>query len=268
MIKMEKKIFNEKVVRPESVSFIIGKNGCHIKEITGRVRNGAYIEYKPENHKFLVSAYSAESVHQLINEISKLEVDFDLNRKKYIEYRFKNRSVDHNLVTEVIQQLKNFSNSSFVEYKGDNKFILSNYKMELLDQMIKKIETFDKSISVVANSSNKHLNHLNFRRDFKKVQEEIERLEKENSRDYFRNSQHANSNVFIIVDDTQDTQIEEQIDNYIDKMDSIVEIELDADDNQYILDLENDFIKNFNNHSNPFYQLSRDHPPNRRLSDL
>jgi hypothetical protein len=78
----------------------------------------------------------------------------------------------------------------------------------------------------------------------------------------------ANSNLFIIVDDTQDTQIEEQIDNYIDKMDSIVEIELDADDNQYILDLENDFIKNFNNHSNPFYQLSRDHPPNRRLSDL
>jgi len=48
---MEKKIFNEKVVRPESVSFIIGKNGCHIKEITSRVRNGAYIEYKPETQK-------------------------------------------------------------------------------------------------------------------------------------------------------------------------------------------------------------------------
>jgi hypothetical protein len=266
---MEKKIFNEKVVRPESVSFIIGKNGCHIKEITGRVRNGAYIEYKPETHKFLVSAYSSESVNNLIAEITKLETDFELNRKKYLEYRFKNRNVDHNLVTEVIQHLKNFSNSSFIEYKGDNKFILSNYKMDLLEQMIKKIETFDKPLSTPqTNAFHKNTNSLNFRRDFKKVLEEIERLESENSKQYYRTHPATASDTFIIIDNTQDTQIEEQIDNYIEKMESIVEIELDPDDNQYVLDLENDFIKNFNNHSNPFYQLSRDHPPNRRLSDL
>jgi len=264
---MEKKIFNEKVVRPESVSFIIGKNGCHIKEITGRVRNGAYIEYKPETHKFLVSAYSSESVNNLIAEITKLETDFEMNRKKYVEYRFKNRNVDHNLVTEVIQHLKNFSNSSFVEYKGDNKFILSNYKMDLLEQMIKKIETFDKQPST-PQTSNKNTNMLNYRRDFKKVLEEIERLERENSKQYYRTHPATVSDTFIIIDNTQDNQIEEQIDNYIDKMESIVEIELDPDDNQYVLDLENDFIKNFNNHNNPFYQLSRDHPPNRRLSDL
>jgi hypothetical protein len=267
---MEKKIFNEKVVRPESVSFIIGKNGCHIKEITGRVRNGAYIEYKPETHKFLVSAYSSESVNSLIAEITKLETDFELNRKKYVEYRFKNRNVDHNLVTEVIQHLKNFSNSSFVEYKGDNKFILSNYKMDLLEQMIKKIETFDKTLSTSTPQTNAfHKNtNMNFRRDFKKVLEEIERLESENAKQYYRAHAATASDTFIIIDNTQDNQIEEQIDNYIDKMDSIVEIELDPDDNQYVLDLETDFIKNFNNHSNPFYQLSRDHPPNRRLSDL
>lgn len=268
---MEKKIFNEKVVRPESVSFIIGKNGCHIKEITSRVRNGAYIEYKPETHKFLVSAYSSESVNNLIAEITKLETDFELNRKKYVEYRFKNRTVDHNLVTEVIQHLKNFSNSSFVEYKGDNKFILSNYKMDLLEQMIKKIETFDKTLSLPQSNwaFNKNGNCINFRRDFKKVLEEIERLENENTRHYQgMHRVNASEDAFIIIDNTQETQIGEQIDNYIEKMETIIEIELDADDTQYVLDLENDFIKNFNNHNNPFYQLSRDHPPNRRLSDL
>jgi hypothetical protein len=62
--------------------------------------------------------------------------------------------------------------------------------------------------------------------------------------------------------------IDKNKDNYIEKSDSIEEIELDQDDTEYIIDLENDFVKNFNNFGNPFYQLSRDHPPNRRISDL
>ena len=260
---MDKKLYSEKVVKPESVSFIIGKNGCHIKDITGKVRNGAYIEYKPDNHKFLVSAYSRESVQQLLNELSNLENEFELNRKKYGEYTFKNRQVDHALVTEVIQAMKNFSNSSFVEYKGDNVFVLSNYKLELLQQMVEKIETYDKAL--YSSPTNKNYLQWNFRRDFKKVYEEIERLEKENTNDNYRNNSRNNQNIFIIM---EDCQIEEQIDNYIEKSDSIEEIELDPDDNQYIFELETDFVKNFNNFSNPFYQLSRDHPPNRRISDL
>ena len=260
---MEKKLYSEKVVKPESVSFIIGKNGCHIKDITGKIRNGAYIEYKTDSHKFLVSAYSKESVQQLIDELSQLEREFELNRKKYAEYRFKNRQVDHALVTEVIQSMKIFSNSSFVEYKGDNLFVLSNYRLELLQQMVEKVETFDKII--YGSPTNKNYLQWNFRRDFKKVYEEIERLEKENTNDNYRNTHRNNNNMFIIM---EDSQIEEQIDNYIEKSDSIEEIELDHDDNQYIFELEKDFVQNFNNFNNPFYQLSRDHPPGRRISDL
>jgi hypothetical protein len=258
---MEKKIYSEKVVKSEAVSFIIGKNGCHIKEITGKIRNGAYIEYKTENHMFLVSAYSMESVQHLLKELHKLEMEFELNRKKYLEYRFKNRQVDHSLVTEIIQAMKIFSSSSFVEYKGDNLFVLSNYKLEFLQQMVHKIEVFDK---VAIDNHNK--NHLNWslRRDYKKVYEEIDRLEKENNNEQHR-IRRNNLSSFTIMDDVQ---IEEQIDNYIEKPDSLEEIELDNEDHQYIIELEKEFVQNFNNYSNPFYQLSRDHPPNRRLSDL
>jgi hypothetical protein len=262
---MDKKLYSEKTVKPESVSFIIGKNGCHIKDITGKIKNGAYIEYKTEQHKFLVSAYSRESVQELLNELSYLEQEFELNRKKYGEYRFKNRLVDHALVTDVIQSMKIFSNSSFVEYKGDNLFVLSNYKLELLQQMVDKIETFDKPVFTNSINKNPCQSQYSFRRDFKKVFEEIERLEKENNNENYYNHNRNNQNLFIIM---EDTQIEEQIDNYIEKNDSIEEIELDSDDNQYIIELENDFVQNFNNFGNPFYQLSRDHPPNRRISDL
>jgi hypothetical protein len=262
---MDKKIYSEKIVKPESVSFIIGKNGCHIKDITGKVKNGSYIEYKTEQHKFIVSAYSRDSLNELLYELNNLENEFELNRKKYGEYKFKNRLVDHALVTEVIQSMKIFSNSSFVEYKGDNLFILSNYKLELLQQMIEKIETFDKPVFNSSLLKNPCQSQYNFRRDFKKVFEEIERLEKENYSENYYNNNRNNQNLFIIM---EDAQIEEQIDNYIEKSDSIEEIELDQDDNEYIIDLENDFVKNFNNFGNPFYQLSRDHPPNRRISDL
>jgi hypothetical protein len=262
---MDKKLYSEKIVKPESVSFIIGKNGCHIKDITGKVKNGAYIEYKTEQHKFLVSAYSRESVQELINELSNLENEFELNRKKYGEYRFIHRTVDHALVTEVIQSMKNFSNSSFVEYKGDNLFILSNYKLNLLEQMIEKIQTFDKAIYTNNNNKNGNQSQYNFRRDFKKVFEEIERLENENNSDYYHSINRNKQNLFTIM---EDSQIEEQIDNYIEKSDSIEEIELDNDDNEYIIELENEFVKNFNNFGNPFYQLSRDHPPIKRISDL
>ena len=260
---MDKKLYSEKIVKPESVSFIIGKNGCHIKDITGKVKNGAYIEYKTEQHKFLVSAYSRESVQELINMLSNLENEFELNRKKYGEYRFIHRTVDHALVTEVIQSMKNFSNSSFVEYKGDNLFILSNYRLNLLEQMVEKIQTFDKP--VLTNNKNGCQSQYNFRRDFKKVFEEIERLENENNIDQYHSINRNKQNLFIIM---EDSQIEEQIDNYIEKSDSIEEIELDNDDNQYIIELENEFVKNFNNFGNPFYQLSRDHPPIKRISDL
>ena len=262
---MDKKLYSEKIVKPECVSFIIGKNGCHIKDITGKVKNGAYIEYKTEQHKFIVSAYSRESVQELLNELTNLENEFEMNRKKYGEYKFKNRLVDHALVTEVIQSMKIFSNSSFVEYKGDNLFILSNYKLEYLQQMIEKIETFDKLVYNGSNHKPACQSQYNFRRDFKKVFEEIERLEKENCNEHYFNQNRNNKNVFSII---EDSQIEEQIDNYIEKNDSIEEIELDPDDNAYIIELENDFVKNFNNYGNPFYQLSRDHPPNRRISDL
>jgi hypothetical protein len=262
---MDKKLYSEKIVKPESVSFIIGKNGCHIKDITGKVKNGAYIEYKTEQHKFLVSAYSRESVQELINELSNLENEFELNRKKYGEYRFIHRTVDHALVTEVIQSMKNFSNSSFVEYKGDNLFILSNYRLNLLEQMVEKIETFDKAVVTNNTTKNGCQSQYNFRRDFKKVFEEIERLENENNIDQYYSISRNKQNLFIIM---EDSQIEEQIDNYIEKSDSIDEIELDNDDNQYIIELENEFVQNFNNFGNPFYQLSRDHPPIKRISDL
>ena len=258
---MEKKLYSEKIVKSEAVSFIIGKNGCHIKEITGKVRNGAYIEYKTETHTFLVSAYSMESIQQLLKELHKLEMEFELNRKKYLEYRFKNRQVDHSLVTEIIQSMKIFSSSSFVEYKGNNLFVLSNYKLELLQQMIHKIEIFDKA---TMDNINKNYLQWSLRRDFKKVYEEIDRLEKENASEQQRIRRNTSSS-FIIMDDAQ---IEQQIDNYIEKSDSIDEIELDNEDNQYIIELEKEFVQNFNNFNNPFYQLSRDHPPNRRLSDL
>lgn len=259
---MDKKIYAEKVVKPESVSFIIGKNGCHIKDITAKVRNGAYIEYKSDGNRFIVSAYSKDSLAKLLFELNKLENEFEINRKKYTEYRFKNRQVDHALVTEIIQSMKAFNHSSFVEYKGENLFILSNYNLEQLERMIEKIEAFDKPISSSPGKSNLH---WLLRRDFKKVCEEIERLEQECDNPNHYGGKKNNPNNFIIIDDNL---LEEQIDNYIERSESFSEIELDIDDHDYINHLEKEFVSNFSNFENPYYQLSRDHPPNRRISDL
>jgi len=259
---MDKKLYSEKIVKPESVSFIIGKNGCHIKDITAKVRNGAYIEYKSDGHRFIVSAYSNDSLCKLIYEINQLEREFELNRKKYAEYKFKNRQVDHNLVTEVIQSMKTFNHSSFVEYKGDNQFVLSNYNLEQLEKMLEKIESFDKPITGSPNLNNLH---WLLRRDFNKVCEEIERLEQLNTQPTRLSNKKNNPNQFIIVDDNH---LEEQIDNYIENSESLSEIELDIDDQDYINFLEKEFVNNFSNFENPYYQLSRDHPPNRRISDL
>ena len=260
---MDKKLYTEKEVKPESVSFIIGKNGCHIKDITAKVRNGSYIEYKTDKHKFIISAYSKESLNRLVQELNNLETEFELNRKKYAEYRFQNRVVDHALVTEIIQAMKVFNHSCFVEYKGDNLFVLSNYNLEQLEKMSEKIKTFDKPLSSSPGKGNNL--HWLLRKDFKRVCDEIERLEQMDSCPTINNRQKNNPNQFIILDDNQ---LEEQIDNYIDNSESFSEIELDIEDSNYITYLEKEFVTNFNNFENPYYQLSRDHPPNRRISDL
>ena len=87
---MNKKLYSEKIVKPESVSFIIGKNGCHIKDITAKIRNGAYIEYKTDGHRFIVSAYSKESLAKLIYELNNL---LFMLRKAFIQGRYDSVSV-------------------------------------------------------------------------------------------------------------------------------------------------------------------------------
>ena len=251
---MEKKIFNELPVKPETVSYIIGKNGCHIKDITSRVKNGAYIEYKSDGSKFILSSYSKESLSKLINEIKSLENEFEINRKKYAEYRFKNRIVDHALVTEVIQSLKQFTNSAFAEYKGDNLFILSNYKTEGLNDMLVQVQAYDKPIHESPNSQQSSIWAL--RRDWSKVLNEIDKLENNENDIYsFTNKKTKlidnNCKQFMITDDMN---IVEAIDNYIDDSDSeYSEINLNDDDYEFIKMSEDDFIKNHRN--NKFYHI-------------
>jgi hypothetical protein len=251
---MEKKIFNELSVKPETVSYIIGKNGCHIKDITSRIKNGAYIEYKSDGSKFILSSYSKESLSKLVSEIKHLENEFEMNRKKYAEYRFKNRIVDHALVTEVIQSLKQFTNSAFAEYKGDNLFILSNYKTEGLNDMISQIQAYDKPIHESPNSQQSSIWTL--RRDWSKVLNEIDKLENnENDICSFTNKKTKlidnNCKQFMITDDMN---IVEAIDNYIDDSDSeYSEINLNEEDYEFIKMSEDEFIKNHRN--NKFYHI-------------
>jgi hypothetical protein len=251
---MEKKIFCELPVKPETVSYIIGKNGCHIKDITSRIKNGAYIEYKSEGSKFILSSYSKESLNKLIYEIKYLENEFEVNRKKYTEYRFKNRIVDHALVTEIIQSLKQFTNSAFVEYKGDNLFILSNYKTEGLQDMITQVQSYDKPIQESPNSLQSSIWSL--RRDWNKVLNEIDKLENtENDAYNFSNKKvkliDNNYKQFMITDDMN---IVEAIDNYIDDSDSeYSEINLNDEDAEFIKMSEDEFIKNHRN--NKFYHI-------------
>ena len=252
---MEKKTFNELHVKPETVSYIIGKNGCHIKDITGRIKNGAYIEYKSEGSKFILSSYSKDSLNKLISEIKYLENEFEMNRKKYAEYRFKNRVVDHALVTEIIQSLKQFTNSAFAEYKGDNLFILSNYKTEGLNEMIVQVQMYDKPIQESPNTQQSAIWSL--RRDWVKVLDEIDKLENtENEIHHLSNKRtkliDLNNRQFLITDDMN---IVEAIDNYIDDdVDSDYnEINLNDEDYEFIKMSEDEFIKNHRN--NKFYHI-------------
>lgn len=251
---MDKKIYSEIIVKPEAVSYIIGKNGCHIKDITGRIKNGSYIEYKAEGSKFLLSSYSKESLFRLSSEIKSLENEFENNRKKYGEYRFKNRNVDHALVTEIIQSLKQFTNSAFVEYKGDNLFILSNYRTEGLKSMIEQIKLYDKPISESPNT-NCNSSIWAMRRDWSQVLVEINKLENTNNDNIIANNRHKlfdNSNKQFLI--TDEMNIVEAIDNYIDDSDSdFSEIALNDDDFQFIKSSEDEFIKNHRN--NKFYHI-------------
>jgi hypothetical protein len=251
---MDKKIYSEIIVKPEAVSYIIGKNGCHIKDITGRIKNGSYIEYKAEGSKFLLSSYSKESLFRLSSEIKSLENEFENNRKKYGEYRFKNRNVDHALVTEIIQSIKQFTNSAFVEYKGDNLFILSNYKTEGLKNMIEHIRIYDKPISESPNT-NCNSSIWAMRRDWSQVLVEINKLENINNDNIIANNRHKlfdNSNKQFLI--TDEMNIVEAIDNYIDDSDSdFSEIALNDDDFQFIKSSEDEFIKNHRN--NKFYHI-------------
>ena len=158
---MEKKLYSEKVVKPESVSFIIGKNGCHIKDITGKVRNGAYIEYKTESHKFLVSAYSKESVQQLIDELKKFNTEFnnvsisddylksevwciDESRNDAMDPHDIRNSLEHNYIEntaryKILQKMKEEEHVYFEEH-GITLGDLRKYRMIQLDRARQEID--------------------------------------------------------------------------------------------------------------------------------
>lgn len=270
----DKKIYTHKVVKPEAVSFIIGKNGCHIKEITSRIKNGSYIVYDANGHKFTISSYSKSTLNKLIKEIEKLENEFNVNRKKYLEYRFKNRPVDHSLVTEIIKILKEFAHSPYTEYKGDNLFVISSYSQEQLEKMLEKLVSYDKVLSS-SPSETSQFSQWMVRRDFKKIMEEIVRQESlEEPRERFVINSHKPAEFSI----ENNQEINDAVDNYIDKEPEVSEIELDQEDYEFVTESEKLFVKTYRNNNNPFYQLSRDHPhsrknsfesvSSRRLSDL
>ena len=279
---MDKKLYMEKKVKPQAVSFIIGKNGCHIKEITNKVKNGAYVEYQIDDHKFIISAYSKDSLLKLTDALDRLEKEFDTNRKKYVEYKFANRFVDHALVTEIIQSFKVYNHSAFAEYKGDNIFMLSNYNFDILQTMIEHIKKYDTPLQLpteLANhlnstASNKHYVQWIFRRDYARVMEEVGKLDDE----YISTNTNAPRNVPIRTEgittfsinppDYNDHNIDEIIDNYIEPIETITEIELSNDDISYINDCEQEFITRCKTIVNPYYQISRDYVSTRRISDL
>lgn len=278
---MDKKLYTEKKVKPQAVSFIIGKNGCHIKDITNKIKNGAYVEYQIDDHKFIISAYSKDSLMKLTDALDKLEKEFDTNRKKYVEYKFVNRFVDHALVTEIIQSFKVYNHSAFAEYKGDNIFMLSNYNFDILQTMIEHIKKYDSPLqppTELANqlnsaASNKHYVQWIFRRDYSRVIDEVGKLDKDCPGIYTSthtiNKQIEGITSFTInPPDYNDQNIDEIIDNYIEPIEAITEIELSNDDISYINDCEQEFIKRCKTVVNPYYQLSRDYVSTRRISDL
>ena len=277
---MDKKLYTEKKVKPQAVSFIIGKNGCHIKEITNKIKNGAYVEYQIDEHKFIISAYSKDSLMKLTDALDKLEREFDTNRKKYVEYKFLNRFVDHALVTEIIQSFKVYNHSAFAEYKGDNIFMLSNYNFDILQTMIEHIKKYDIPLQLpteLANqlnstASNKHYVQWIFRRDYTRVMEEVCKLDSEYLGSYIPRNVPIHTegitSFTINTNDCNDQNIDEIIDNYIEPIETITEIELSNDDISYINDCEQEFITRCKTIVNPYYQLSRDYVSTRRISDL
>jgi hypothetical protein len=288
---MDKKLYTEKKVKPQAVSFIIGKNGCHIKDITNKIKNGAYVEYQIDEHKFIISAYSKDSLMKLTDALDKLEKEFDTNRKKYVEYKFVNRFVDHALVTEIIQSFKVYNHSAFVEYKGDNIFMLSNYNFDILQTMIEHIKKYDTPLQppteltnqLNSTASNKHYVQWIFRRDYARVMEEVSKLDTDYSVIHNTNT-NTNTNTYtntntnkqiegitsftINPPDYNDQNIDEIIDNYIEPIETITEIELSNEDISYINDCEQEFITRCKTIVNPYYQISRDYISARRISDL
>jgi hypothetical protein len=198
-----------------------------------------------------------------------------------------NRFVDHALVTEIIQSFKAYNHSAFVEYKGDNIFMLSNYNFDILQTMIENIKKYDIPLQpptelanqLNSNASNKHYVQWIFRRDYARVMEEVERLYNEYVSSYTSvniNAIHSSVNkstngitsFAINQPEYNDQNIDEIIDNYIEPIETITEIELSNDDISYINDCEEEFIKRCKTVVNPYYQLSRDYVSSRRISDL
>ena len=257
-----KKHYANLVVKPESVSYIIGKNGCHIKDITTKNRNGSYVEYKADGTRFVVSSYSKGCVSSIISRIRQLERDHETNRKKYGEYRFVRRMVDHGLVTDIIKRMKEFQHSSFVEYKGDGLFVVSNYSSDELDKMVACIKEYD-TIDFHNNDTRCQWIH---RRDFQKVYDEINRLIE--NRVYKTPSSSVprllkttidttDSFVELVegVDDTGDMFMDtlvDCIDSYIEPSEAIEEICLDKEDQQYVYEMEHKFHSEYDRSKNPW----------------
>ena len=256
-----KKHFANAVVKPESVSYIIGKNGCHIKEITTKSRNGSYVEYKADGTRFIVSSYSKACVSAMIARIRQLEREYETNRKKYGEYRFSRRMVDHGLVTEIIKRMKDFPHSSFVEYKGDGLFVVSNYSSAELDKMVSCIKEYD-TVDFHKNDTNCQWIH---RRDFQKVYEEINRLVENRA---YRHPVSAAAPKYLKatlddsfgdfvgeMDDSGDmfmNTLVDCIDSYIEPSEYVEEICLDKEDEQYVQMMEQQFHSQYDRSKNPW----------------
>ena len=120
--------------------------------------------------------------------------------------------------------------------------------------MIGQVQTYDKPIQESPNTQQSSIWAL--RRDWSKVLTEIDKLENNENDTYnFANKKTKlidnNCKQFMITDDMN---IVEAIDNYIDDSDNeYSEINLNDEDNEFIKMSEDDFIKNHRN--NRFYHI-------------
>jgi hypothetical protein len=216
-----KKLYRDYAVDPEAVSFIIGKEGCNIKNITTSVGKGAFIRYTREENKFVCSCYNKSGLDTIYNELQALNQQFEHNRKKYASFTFVNRLVDHNTVTVIIKTLKSFSNSPFVEYKGEGTFVLSNYKQDILNDMVKTIREYDQPNSTVGFPSWKLVSDY--------IDTHIGESEVDRPKQYKLDSFVVSDNDNILVD----------IDNYLDNRELERIIDLDVNDIDYIMAVTN-----------------------------